>query len=184
MDVGARALASLALSAVELPGAAQRLRTASDELRMREDLAEGDALVAEVQSVAKDGVAQLHTRGKRYGQCGAGCCLRLASASLTPRTKRHVAPPGGASGAAGVVCGANGRVWCGDLPGGSDASAAGAAAAHRAAAAAKALGDLELPVTVAAIEAALALAEAQGVLTADLAAEPFRQRLLQAHTLN
>lgn len=184
LDVRSRLAATLALSAVELPGAAQRLRTANDELRMRDDLREGDVVVAEVQAATHDGGLQLHTRGQRYGSVGVGVMVDVP-AGLVRRAKRHVAPASaeGASarGAAGLVVGTNGSVWCGDLPGEPPSGAAGAPDAHRCAAAVRALAKLELPIGVDAIDAALRVAASAGVATAEMGSEGYLDALLEAH---
>ncbi|KAK0742862.1 hypothetical protein B0T18DRAFT_413911 [Schizothecium vesticola] len=95
VDVGASQLASLPLSAINLPGGILRKRTETDELQIRTFFAEGDLLVAEVQQLFADGGAVLHTRSLKYGKLRNGV---------------FVAVPGGSGGA---WCGAGGR--CGRL---------------------------------------------------------------------
>lgn len=50
IEMGAQTQTALQLSAVQLPGGAQRRRTADDELNMRQLFQEGDVIVAEVRS--------------------------------------------------------------------------------------------------------------------------------------
>lgn len=68
VDINARQDARLDLTSVNLPGGVQRRRVEQDALKMREFLAEGDLLVAEVREVYQDGAANLHTRSLRYGK--------------------------------------------------------------------------------------------------------------------
>lgn len=49
IEMGAQTHTALQLSAVQLPGGAQRRRTADDELNMRQLFQEGDIIVAEVR---------------------------------------------------------------------------------------------------------------------------------------
>lgn len=49
IEMGAQTHTALQLSAVQLPGGAQRRRTADDELNMRQLFQEGDLIVAEVR---------------------------------------------------------------------------------------------------------------------------------------
>ena len=86
VDVGAARAASLALAAVRLPGGAARRRTAEDEASMRELYAEGDPLVAEVQAVHSDGGVLLHTRSRRYGRPTDGVLIPLPPHSI-PRQR-------------------------------------------------------------------------------------------------
>lgn len=50
IEMGAQTHTALQLSAVQLPGGAQRRRNADDELNMRQLFKEGDVIVAEVRS--------------------------------------------------------------------------------------------------------------------------------------
>ncbi len=59
VDVGSTQLASLPLSAINLPGGILRKRTETDELQIRAFFAEGDLVVAEVQQLYQDGGAVL-----------------------------------------------------------------------------------------------------------------------------
>ncbi|RSH81538.1 exosome non-catalytic core subunit rrp4 [Saitozyma podzolica] len=112
VDANARQDAVLMLSSVNLPGGVQRRKIESDALKMREFLAEGDLLVAEVQAFFGDGAISLHTRSLRYGKLRNGLLL-----SLPPRLIRrlkshfhHIPPPCGPSGV-DVILGLNGLVW-------------------------------------------------------------------------
>ncbi|KAL7421528.1 Exosome complex component rrp4 [Cryptotrichosporon argae] len=112
VDTGARQDAVLMLSSVNLPGGVQRRKIESDALKMREFLAEGDLLVAEVQSFFGDGATSLHTRSLRYGKLRNGLLVTVAP-RLVRRLKSHfihVPPPCGPSGV-DVVLGLNGWVW-------------------------------------------------------------------------
>ncbi|CAI4215064.1 unnamed protein product [Parascedosporium putredinis] len=72
VDVASSQLAILQLSAINLPGGIQRKRTETDELQIRSFFAEGDLVVAEVQTLHGDGAAALHTRSLRYGKLRNG----------------------------------------------------------------------------------------------------------------
>ncbi|KAI9854741.1 MAG: exosome non-catalytic core subunit rrp4 [Vezdaea acicularis] len=90
-------LASLPLSAINLPGGILRKRTSTDELQMRSFFSEGDLLVAEVQSLYQDGSAGLHTRSLKYGKLRNGLFMSVAGM-------------GGEGGSGGVVR-ARRQVW-------------------------------------------------------------------------
>lgn len=101
----------LLLSAVNLPGGELRRRSAQDELLMREYLAEGDIIIAEVQSLYADGSLSLHTRSLKYGKLTQGCVLQV-SPSLVKRCKIHYhSLPCGAT----VILGNNGYIWIGPV---------------------------------------------------------------------
>ena len=85
VDIAAPLLASLPLSAINLPGGVLRRRTAVDELNVRSFFAEGDLVVAEVQEVRNDGSASLHTRSIRYGKLRNGIFLAVRSAGADAR---------------------------------------------------------------------------------------------------
>lgn len=116
VDVGSTQLASLPLSAINLPGGILRRRTDTDELQIRTFFAEGDLLVAEVQQLFSDGSAVLHTRSLKYGKLRNGI---FASVSGTGggggvvRARRQVWTFDAANGAGAVdvVLGVNGYVW-------------------------------------------------------------------------
>lgn len=123
VDVGSFQLASLPLSAINLPGGIQRRRTETDELAIRSFFAEGDLLVAEVQQLYAEGGAVLHTRSLRYGKLRNGVFLAVSGAGGgggVVRSRRQVwtmevGTLGGGGGSSGskidVVLGVNGYVW-------------------------------------------------------------------------
>ncbi|KAI9694786.1 MAG: exosome non-catalytic core subunit rrp4 [Bathelium mastoideum] len=80
VDIGAPLLATLPLSAINLPGGVLRKRTAVDELNVRQYFVEGELLVAEVQSLFQDGGAALHARSLRYGKLRNGFFLSVTGA--------------------------------------------------------------------------------------------------------
>ncbi|KAL0091341.1 hypothetical protein J3Q64DRAFT_1856279 [Phycomyces blakesleeanus] len=107
VDVNARQDAILMLSSVSLPGGVQRRKNESDELQMRQFFAEGDVLVAEVQSFYADGAMGLHTRGFKF------CKLRNGSFVCVPpvlvqrcKSQFHTLPCG-----VDLVLGLNGSIW-------------------------------------------------------------------------
>ncbi|CAN8106033.1 unnamed protein product [Discula destructiva] len=141
VDVGGTQLAGLPLSAINLPGGIQRRRTETDELAIRSFFAEGDLLVAEVQSVYADGGAVLHTRSLKYGKLRNGVFLAVSGTGGgggVVRSRRQVwtmdvgSGSGSGSGEGGgaakidVVLGVNGYVWISKHV--EDQSLAGAAA--------------------------------------------------------
>ncbi|TYJ57037.1 hypothetical protein B9479_002316 [Cryptococcus floricola] len=112
VDANGRQDAVLMLSSVNLPGGVQRRKIESDALRMRDFLAEGDLLVAEVQAFFGDGAMSLHTRSLRYGKLRNGFLLTIPP-QLIRRLKSHfyhIPPPCGPSGV-DVILGLNGFVW-------------------------------------------------------------------------
>jgi exosome complex component RRP4 len=123
IDIASAQLAALPLSSINLPGGILRRRTAVDELNMRAFFAEGDLLVAEVQSVHQDGVAMLHTRSLKYGKLRNGCFVAVAGAGggggeaarrggvARGRRQAFVVQGARGAGAIDVVLGVNGYVW-------------------------------------------------------------------------
>ncbi|KAJ9527697.1 hypothetical protein QJQ45_025976, partial [Haematococcus lacustris] len=113
VDLAARQEASLLLSAVHLPGGAQRRRNAEDELAMRDVLREGDLLSAEVQAVQSDGGVALHTRSNKYGKLAGGQLVAVPPA-LVKRQKQHFhnIEVIGVS----VILGCNGLLWVSPTP--------------------------------------------------------------------
>lgn len=111
-------LASLPLSGVHLPGGIQRVRTSQDAREMRQFLAPGDLVCAEVHKVQPDGSLQLHTRSlERYGKLENGVCTFVPPA-LIPRRKNHAitmlddnTEVGNDSSGVQVLLGCNGMVW-------------------------------------------------------------------------
>ncbi|XP_033643034.1 exosome complex component RRP4-like [Asterias rubens] len=107
VDTNSRLNSALMLSAVNLPGGELRRRSAEDELLMREYLAEGDLVSAEVQSVFNDGALSIHTRSLKYGKLGQGLLVTV-SPSLIKRRKTHFH---NLTCGASVILGNNGYVW-------------------------------------------------------------------------
>jgi len=116
VDVGATQLASLPLSAINLPGGILRKRTETDELQIRSFFAEGDLLIAEVQQLFQDGGAVLHTRSLKYGKLRNGVFVAVAGmggGGGVVRSRRQVWTLEAANngGQIDVVLGVNGYVW-------------------------------------------------------------------------
>ncbi|KAK2185421.1 hypothetical protein NP493_237g01048 [Ridgeia piscesae] len=107
VDIHSRQDAILMLSAVNLPGGELRRRSEEDERMMRDYLAEGDIISAEVQAIFSDGALSLHTRSLKYGKLSQGTLVHVAP-SLVKRRKTHFHNlPCGAS----IILGNNGYVW-------------------------------------------------------------------------
>jgi exosome complex component RRP4 len=100
--------AALPLSGVHLPGGVQRVRTAQDAREMRQYLAEGDMVSAEIHKVQPDGTVFLHTRSFRYGKLENGCVVTVPP-SLVPRRKNHYHTA--FLGQFEVLFGCNGMIW-------------------------------------------------------------------------
>jgi exosome complex component RRP4 len=100
--------AVLPLTGVHLPGGAQRVRTAQDARDMRNYLAEGDLLSAEVHKVQADGTIMLHTRSFRYGKLENGSLVTVPAA-LVPRRKNHYTNM--LNNTFEVLWGCNGMIW-------------------------------------------------------------------------
>ncbi|KAI8620296.1 hypothetical protein BC830DRAFT_1059443 [Chytriomyces sp. MP71] len=111
VDIGARQDAMLLLAAVNLPGGELRRRSESDELQMRQLLAEGDMISAEIQAFFQDGAVSLHTRSLKYGKLRSGSLVTIP-ASLVKRSKSHFIHYTLAPGLhVDVILGMNGYVW-------------------------------------------------------------------------
>jgi len=108
VDVNGQQDASLVLSAVTLPGGAQRRRTYADQLQMRSLFVENDLISAEIQEVRYDGSLSLHTRSLRYGKLENGQFVAVAPA-LVKRMKQHMVtlPALGVD----LILGTNGYIW-------------------------------------------------------------------------
>jgi exosome complex component RRP4 len=116
VDLSAPLLASLPLSAINLPGGILRRRTATDELQIRTFFSEGDLLVAEVQTVHQDGSATLHTRSLKYGKLRNGVFLSVSGTGGgggVVRARRQVwtASTGHGGGEVDIILGVNGYIW-------------------------------------------------------------------------
>lgn len=116
VDVGAPLLASLPLSAINLPGGILRKRTETDELQIRTFFSEGDLLVCEVQSLHQDGGASLHTRSLKYGKLRNGMFVRVSGTGGgggVVRSRRQVWTIDSANGGGkvDVILGVNGYIW-------------------------------------------------------------------------
>ena len=115
VDVAGPLLASLPLSAINLPGGILRKRTSTDELQIRTFFSEGDLLVAEVQSIHGDGSASLHTRSLKYGKLRNGLFLSISGmggGAGVVRARRQVwTVDTGLGGKVDVILGVNGYVW-------------------------------------------------------------------------
>lgn len=119
VDIAAPMLASLPLSAINLPGGILRRRTAVDELNIRTFFQEGDLLVAEVQSLHQDNTASLHTRSLKYGKLRNGLFTSLSGAGGgilsrrggVVRSRRQVFTLNTAAGEIDVVLGVNGYIF-------------------------------------------------------------------------
>lgn len=112
--------ASLPLTGINLPDGMQRMRTSADALSMREVLAEGDVISAEVRMVQGQGVGGgnvvLHARSVRCGKLENGCFVMVPS-WLIARRKKHFVVLGNENeeGFDGVkievLLGCNGGIW-------------------------------------------------------------------------
>ncbi|KAH6690509.1 exosome complex exonuclease RRP4 [Plectosphaerella plurivora] len=117
VDVGAGQHASLQISAINLPGGILRKRTDTDELQIRTFFAEGDLVVAEIQSLHEQGGASLHTRSLRYGKLRNGVFLAVSGigggGGGVVRAKRQTWTMEAANGAGPVevTLGVNGYIW-------------------------------------------------------------------------
>ncbi|GAB7358680.1 hypothetical protein MBLNU230_g3909t1 [Neophaeotheca triangularis] len=115
VDVAAPLLASLLLSAINLPGGTLRRRTSVDELNIRSFFGEGELLVAEVQSLFQDGSASLHTRSLRYGKLRNGVFMAVSGVgggSGVVRSKRQIFTlQTRRGGEVDVILGVNGYIW-------------------------------------------------------------------------
>jgi exosome complex component RRP4 len=125
VDIAAPMLASLPLSAINLPGGILRRRTAVDELNIRTFFSEGDLVVAEVQSLHQDNTASLHTRSLKYGKLrnglfsslsGAGGGGVLSRRGGVVRSKRQTFTLNTEAGEIDVVLGVNGYIFISSHP--------------------------------------------------------------------
>lgn len=177
MEIGSKQEAMLALSAVTLPGGEQRRRTAMDELSMREMYAEGDLVVAEVQSVGADSLAQLHTRSSKYGKLVDGQLATVPS-SLVQRRKQHFFTL--EAHGAGVTLGRNGWIWVESVQeSGRERAREARESVARVANAARALGRAFVPVNPDTLADVCEAATAWSVPIKDMANDAFIARFLE-----
>jgi exosome complex component RRP4 len=108
VEINAKTDCGLHLSAINLPGVAQRRKLESDEMKMRNYFDLNDVLVAEVQKVNKNGGAALHTRSDKYKRLESGV-LEVVPAMLAKRYKSHFIENGDVE----IIIGANGYIWIG-----------------------------------------------------------------------
>ncbi|KAG9228689.1 hypothetical protein BJ875DRAFT_508366 [Amylocarpus encephaloides] len=116
VDVGAPVLASLPLSAINLPGGILRKRTETDELQIRTSFSEGDLLIAEVQSLFQDGSASLHTRSLKYGKLRNGVFMSISGTGggggvVRARRQLWTIDTMNGGGKVDVILGVNGYIW-------------------------------------------------------------------------
>jgi exosome complex component RRP4 len=112
VDISSLQHSALLLSSINLPGGILRKRTSTDELQIRSFFAEGELLVAEVQSLFADGSASLHTRSLRYGKLRNGYFLAVDAAGIgRGRSQVVTLAAAGGAGEVEVVLGVNGYVW-------------------------------------------------------------------------
>ncbi|CCI11031.1 unnamed protein product [Albugo candida] len=109
IDVNGQHHALLLLSAVYLPGGAQRRRTYEDQLQMRIIFQESDLISAEVQQVRYHGTLTLHTRSLRYGKLEYGQFV-CVSPALVKRMKQHMITLGEDLNI-DLIIGTNGYMW-------------------------------------------------------------------------
>mmetsp|Transcript_21906 Transcript_21906/g.70781 ORF Transcript_21906/g.70781 Transcript_21906/m.70781 type:complete len:300 (-) Transcript_21906:59-958(-) len=183
VELGSAKQAVLALSAVNLPGDAQRRRNAEDELAMRELYEERDLLVAEVQSFFADGAVALQARSGRYRKLSHGQLVTVPP-SLIKRLKQHFVHLDGLH--IELIIGMNGYIWVGLSPEhNADAFKSDAvledarARVVRCAQAVRVLAQLCVAVTPAAVKGVVAAAESLGVTLADMTSATFQERLLE-----
>jgi exosome complex component RRP4 len=110
VDVNGQQDASLMLSAVNLPGGAQRRRTYEDQLQMRTFFIENDLISAEIQEVRYDGTLSLHTRSLKYGKLENGQFIQV-SPSLVKRMKQHMISLDNGKLGIDLILGNNGYIW-------------------------------------------------------------------------
>lgn len=106
VDINSKAEATLQLSAISILGEAQRRKTETDEMKMREYFSPGDVLVAEVQKISKSGSILLHARNEKYKKLTYGVFLAVPMA-LVSRAKTYFVVHGHVE----VAIGVNGYVF-------------------------------------------------------------------------
>ncbi|AFM99228.1 Rrp4-like RNA-binding protein [Encephalitozoon hellem ATCC 50504] len=108
MELNSKADVYLGLSAINLPGVAQRRKQESDEMSMRDFFDINDLVVSEVQKVNRNGTAALHTRNDRYGKLGEGLLVFVPHFLLEPLKTRFLS-----NGSIRAIVGCNGYIWIG-----------------------------------------------------------------------
>lgn len=106
IEMNSKTDVSLNLSAINLPGVAQRRKLESDEISMRDFFDIDDLLVAEVQKVTKNGSASLHTRNEKYKKLEKGV-LVIVPPNIVPQMKTRFINYSDLE----VIVGCNGYVW-------------------------------------------------------------------------
>lgn len=96
----------LSLSAISLPGVAQRRKSEEDEINMSRFFDVDDLLVCEVQKVNKSGSAALHTRNDKYGKLSNGVFVAVPHILLCPLKARFLKFDG-----IEIIAGCNGYLW-------------------------------------------------------------------------
>jgi exosome complex component RRP4 len=91
-----------------LPGAVQRVKTATDALEMRRFIAPGDLVSCEVHKVMNSTSILLHTRSVRYGKLENGCVVSVP-ARLVPSLKSHYTTL--LNDRFAILLGCNGVIW-------------------------------------------------------------------------
>ncbi|KAE9413719.1 hypothetical protein Angca_002856, partial [Angiostrongylus cantonensis] len=106
IDIKYRLRAVLHLNNINLPGGELRRKNEEDEIAMREHLAVGDLVSAEVQQIRAGGKAFLHTRNLKYGKLGQGIMVRVCPSLVKPqKAYMHEMLD------VGVIIGCNGIIW-------------------------------------------------------------------------
>lgn len=90
VDIGGSKDAILALTSVDLPSGAQRIRSEEDELAIRTFYNTFDLLSAEVQRRNQDGQIQLQTRGKKFGKLSQGVLVTVPHMLVSKIKQRFV----------------------------------------------------------------------------------------------
>lgn len=104
VDINSFQMAILSLTSVY---GKQRIRTAEDQLAMRQMMIEDDLVSCEVQEAKKDGSVNLHTRSAKYGKLGYGVAVRVLPSFIKrlPQHFHHLPCD------VDIIVGMNGLVW-------------------------------------------------------------------------
>mmetsp|Transcript_320 Transcript_320/g.495 ORF Transcript_320/g.495 Transcript_320/m.495 type:complete len:224 (+) Transcript_320:92-763(+) len=109
VEIAGQRDAVLQLSAVNLPGGVQRMRTYEDQLSMRTLFSENDLVSAEIQNINSEGIVSLHTRSFKYGKLENGQLI-IVPCALVKRLPQHfvsLSPEVDVD----VTLGKNGYIW-------------------------------------------------------------------------